>query len=46
MFWLFFQERRIEFFKWVAQVVDNMRGTNKIIEDQLDEIFQRNIKQK
>jgi guanosine-3',5'-bis(diphosphate) 3'-pyrophosphohydrolase len=32
-------ERRDEYFVWAKKVIDNCRGTNKVLEDKLDEIF-------
>ncbi|KAM8705285.1 hypothetical protein ACLKA7_009707 [Drosophila subpalustris] len=38
------EERREEYFVWAKQVVDNMRGTNAVLEAKLDEIFRdRNL---
>lgn len=34
-----FQQRRDEYFIWAKKVVDNLRGTNKELEDELDKIF-------
>lgn len=34
-------ERVQEYFEWAQKVVNGLRGTNKNIEDSLDEIFQR-----
>jgi len=33
------QERREAYFVWAKQVVDNLRGTNAQLEQQLDQIF-------
>lgn len=35
------EERVHEYFQWAKQVVDNLRGTNKKLEDALDEVFRR-----
>lgn len=35
------QERRHEYFLWAKNVVDNLRGTNKAMEDALDKIFKK-----
>jgi len=35
-------ERKQEYFVWAAKVVLGLRGSNKIIEDQLDEVLIRN----
>lgn len=35
------EERRIEYFQWALRVVSGLRGTNKELEDRLDEIFRR-----
>ncbi|XP_065354237.1 guanosine-3',5'-bis(diphosphate) 3'-pyrophosphohydrolase MESH1 [Calliphora vicina] len=35
------EQRRDEYFAWAKKVVDNLRGTNKEIENELDEIFKR-----
>lgn len=38
------QERADEYFVWAKKVVDNCKGTNKKLEDKLDELFRsRNI---
>jgi len=36
------QERKQQYFVWAAKVVLGLRGSNKIIEDQLDEVLIRN----
>lgn len=41
LFRLIYQERRIEYFKWAKQVVDNLRGTNQLLEAALDDVFRR-----
>uniref|UniRef100_A0A1B0D608 Guanosine-3',5'-bis(diphosphate) 3'-pyrophosphohydrolase MESH1 n=1 Tax=Phlebotomus papatasi TaxID=29031 RepID=A0A1B0D608_PHLPP len=33
------EKRREEYYKWAKEVVDNLRGTNAILEGALDEIF-------
>lgn len=33
------EKRRNEYYKWAKDVVDNLRGTNAILEGALDEIF-------
>ena len=33
-------ERVLEYFAWAAQVVKGLRGTNKMMEDKLDKIFE------
>jgi guanosine-3',5'-bis(diphosphate) 3'-pyrophosphohydrolase len=33
------KERADEYFIWAKKVVDNCRGTNKKLEDKLDDIF-------
>lgn len=33
------EKRVTEYFEWSAKVVNNLRGTNKSIEDKLDELF-------
>lgn len=33
------EERRTEYYAWAKKVVDNLRGTNKALEDELDKIF-------
>jgi guanosine-3',5'-bis(diphosphate) 3'-pyrophosphohydrolase len=33
------EERRLEYYRWAKQVVDNLRGTNSALEAKLDEIF-------
>ncbi|XP_063706538.1 guanosine-3',5'-bis(diphosphate) 3'-pyrophosphohydrolase MESH1 [Culicoides brevitarsis] len=35
------EERRLEYFKWAKNVVDNLRGTNQAMEDALDVIFKK-----
>ncbi|KAI8123077.1 Guanosine-3',5'-bis(diphosphate) 3'-pyrophosphohydrolase MESH1 [Lucilia cuprina] len=35
------EQRREEYFIWAKKVVDNLRGTNKEIENELDEIFKK-----
>lgn len=38
------EERREEYFIWAKNVVDNLRGTNEILELKLDEVFkQKNL---
>ena len=37
-------ERVQEYFEWAAKVVSGLRGSNKVLEDELDKLFQeRNI---
>lgn len=33
------EERKSEYFVWAKNVVDNLRGTNKALEDALDVVF-------
>jgi guanosine-3',5'-bis(diphosphate) 3'-pyrophosphohydrolase len=33
------QERGEEYFIWGKKVVDNLRGTNEVMENELDKIF-------
>lgn len=35
------KERCDEYFIWAKKVVDNLRGTNKLLEDALDDVFKR-----
>ncbi|KAM7360283.1 metazoan SpoT homolog-1 isoform 1-T2 [Cochliomyia hominivorax] len=35
------EQRRDEYFVWAKRVVDNLRGTNKEIENELDKIFKK-----
>ena len=38
------EQRVQEYFEWAAQVIRGVRGTNKALEDKLDELFkERNI---
>lgn len=40
------EERCEEYFAWAKKVVDNLRGTNEVLESRLDEIFkQKNLLQ-
>lgn len=34
-------ERKAEYFVWAKKVVDNLRGTNKKLEDALDVVFRQ-----
>lgn len=36
------EERVREYFSWAKKVVNGLRGTNKALEDSLDEVFRRN----
>lgn len=35
------KERRHEYFIWAKKVVDNLRGTNQALEEELDKIFRQ-----
>lgn len=38
------EERVVNYFKWAKQVIAGIRGTNKVLEDELDKIFDgRNV---
>ncbi|KAH8419101.1 hypothetical protein KR222_005104 [Zaprionus bogoriensis] len=37
------EERRAEYFVWAKRVVDNLRGTNAVLEERLDEIFAERV---
>jgi guanosine-3',5'-bis(diphosphate) 3'-pyrophosphohydrolase len=37
------EERRLEYYRWAKQVVDNLRGTNSVLEAKLDEIFNSSL---
>lgn len=39
------EERRVDYFKWAKQVVDQLQGTNPIIERELYSIFSQEIKE-
>lgn len=38
-------QRRVDYFKWAKQVVDNLKGTNENLERELYSIFDREIKE-
>lgn len=39
------EERRVDYFKWAKQVVDQLQGTSPIIERELYSIFSQEIKE-
>lgn len=39
------EERRVDYFKWAKQVVDQLQGTSPILEEELYSIFSQEIKE-